>query len=277
MALRSGLSHHTSTNDRALIDSLVVESIQFVGFEVSYLPRTSNNVDTLFEDAETSSFETAYTIEMYFGENSLTGFGGEGDMITRFGFEVRDTVQLVVSLSRFKTVVGDPESILRPREGDLIHLPFSKQLYEITFTEDQEPFFQLGYGYIWQMECSLFQYADEEFDTDVAAIDAIETALAYQINLTVTTSDTFVVGTTVYQGSLGSETAKAEVVSWSSPTLRVMNIQGAFKNESITDGTNNGTVTNVADQDTTTSQSAEIEALGLSIVDFSESNPFGDF
>ena len=62
---------------------------------------------------------------MYFGENSLTGFGGEGDMITRFGFEVRDTVQLVVSLSRFGTVVGTPESISRPREGDLIHLPFS--------------------------------------------------------------------------------------------------------------------------------------------------------
>ena len=36
-------------------------------------------------------------------------------------------------------------------------------------------------------------------------------------------------------------------------------------------------ISNFADQDTTTSQSAEIEALGLSIVDFSESNPFGEF
>ena len=106
MTVRAGFSHHTSTNDRALVEKLTVESIQFVGFDVQYLPRTSNNIDTLFDDAETSSFDNAYTVEMYFGENSITGWGGEGDLITRFGYEVRDTVQLVIAVSRFETVVG---------------------------------------------------------------------------------------------------------------------------------------------------------------------------
>ena len=281
--LRTGFTHHTSANDRAIINSLVVESIQVAGFEVKYLPRTSNNIDTIFEDAETSSFDDAYAIEMYFGANSLTGFGGDGDLITQFGYEVRDTVQLVVSLSRFVSEIGTPASLERPREGDLIHLPFSKQLYEITFVEDQEPFFQLGYGYIYQLECSLFQYADEEFDTGDVTIDSVETALAYQINLTVNPfTGIFTVGTTVYQGEVGSETAKAEVVLWSSGTntLRVMNIQGAFKTTEVVkyDGSNYGTVTAIADQDTVTSQSAEFETLADSgIVDFTESNPFGDF
>ena len=74
--LRSGFTHHTSTNDRNIINGFVVESIQVVGFDVKYLPRTSNNIDTLFEDAEVSSFNSEFTVEMYFGENSLTGFGG---------------------------------------------------------------------------------------------------------------------------------------------------------------------------------------------------------
>ena len=282
--LRSGFTHHVSTNDRNLINNLVVESIQVVGFDVSYLPRTSNNVDTLFEDAETSSFNVAYPIEMYFGENSLTGFGGEGDLITRFGYEVRDSVQFVVSVTRFETEVGDPlkADINKPREGDLIYLPFSKQLYEITFTEDQEPFFQLGYGYVYQLECSLFQYADEDFDTGDVTIDAIETALAYQVNLTLEgISGSFTAGTTIYQGEVGLETAKAEVVSWDTPVLRVMNIQGAFitQTEVKYDVGNKGTivVNGISDQDTGSSQSSELELLETGIVDFSESNPFGEF
>ena len=47
---------------------MVVESIQVVGFDVKYLPRTSNNIDTLFEDAEVSSFNSEFTVEMYFRE-----------------------------------------------------------------------------------------------------------------------------------------------------------------------------------------------------------------
>ena len=282
MTVRVGFPHHTDTKDRALLDKLVVESIQFVGFDVNYLPRTSNNIDTLFEDAEVSSFNDSYAVEMYFGENSLTGFGGEGDLITRFGYEVRDTVQLVIAVSRFDTEVGavGKASISRPREGDLIHFPFSSQIYEITFVEDMIPFFQLGKNFIYQLECSLFQYADEDFDTGVTAVDAIETALSYQLSLRLSGSgQTFTVGTTVYQGAVGSETAIAEVASWNPQWLNVMNIQGTFKIETTLIGTEGtGVVLEVAEVNKATSQSTEIEALADSgIVDFSETNPFGDF
>ena len=284
MATNTIFKHNDpSSTEHNLVNDLVVESIQVAGFDVQYLPRTSNNVDTLFEDAETSSFSDAYTVEMYFGENSMTGFGGEGDLITRFGYEVRDSVQLVIAVSRFDAVIGTPATLTRPREGDLIYFPFSKQLYEITFVEDQVPFFQLGKNFIYQLECSLFQYADEEMDTGISAIDSIESSLTYQINLTLSSiSGSFTVGTNVYQGEgIGTETAKAEVVSWNSPILRVMNIQGAFATATVVqdyDVGNYGTVDSIADQNTTTSQSSEIETLADSgIVDFTESNPFGDF
>tara|TARA_Y100000310_G_C20692853_1_gene823488 strand:- start:2873 stop:3757 length:885 start_codon:yes stop_codon:yes gene_type:complete len=294
MTVRTGFTHNTSINDQALIDKLVVESIQVAGFDVHYLPRTSNNIDTIFEDAERSSFDDSYQIEMYFSDNSTGGFGGEGDLISRFGLEVRDSVELVVSLSRFDTVIGTPATLSRPREGDLIYFPFASTLYEITFVEDQVPFFQLGSNYIYQLSCSLFQYADEEFDTGVGTIDAIETALSYQINLTLTdTSGNFTNTYMVYQGdSYAEATAKAEIVEWAVGTgiLRIMNIQGLFKtgtsptnplkeyNSSTTTDTGIvGYISTVADQNTTTSQSTEFEALKTSIVDFSENNPFGDF
>ena len=177
MTVRTAFTHHSSTEEQALVTKLVTESIQVVGFDVNYLPRTQNNIDTLFDDAESESFTTSYTIEMYFGQDTINGFGGGGDVITRFGFEIQDTCQLVCAVSRFEAVVtaGDA-NITKPREGDLIYLPLSSQIYEITFTEDQIPFFQLGKNYIWQMECSLFRYDQEDMDTGITDVDAIESA-----------------------------------------------------------------------------------------------------
>ena len=51
----------------------------------------------------------------------------------------------------------------------------SGQLYEITFTEDMVPFFQLGKNYVWQMECSLFRYAQDTLSTGITAVDNIAT------------------------------------------------------------------------------------------------------
>ena len=188
MTVRTGFTHLTSTSDQSLVQNLVTETIQIAGFDVKYLPRTQNNVDTLFDDAESNSFNTAYTIEMYFGQETISGVGGGGDIITRFGFEVTDTVQLVCSLSRFTDVVtaGDA-TITRPREGDLIYLPLSKQLYEITFTEDMVPFFQLGKNYIWQIECSLFRYAEDEMNTGVSEVDNLGTGITPTDNFTQST------------------------------------------------------------------------------------------
>ena len=189
MTVRTAFTHNTSVIEQSMVQNLVTEAIQVAGFDVKYLPRTRNNVDTLFDDAENNSFNTAYTIEMYFGQDTINGFGGGGDIITRFGFEVTDTCQLVCSLSRFTEVVtaGDA-SIIRPKEGDLIYLPLSKQIYEITFTEDMIPFFQLGKNYIWQMECSLFKYAEDTMDTGITEVDNLETGTTPTDNFTQSTA-----------------------------------------------------------------------------------------
>ncbi|SVE36522.1 uncharacterized protein METZ01_LOCUS489376, partial [marine metagenome] len=185
MATSAYFNHGTSVAEQTLLNNMVVESIQIMGFDVNYLPRTRNNIDTLFEDAERNSFTTQYTIEMYLDENTLVSGFGNNDTVTRFGFEVPDTAQFTVAQSRFTDVVtaGDA-TILLPREGDLVYLPMSKQIYEIMFVEDMVPFFQIGKNYVYRLDSQLFQYADEELATGITDIDSVETTLSYHIDLT---------------------------------------------------------------------------------------------
>ena len=70
MALSKFFSHSKyvqNTNEHYLVQSMIDESIKNFGIDVQYLPRTQNNIDTILNDAETSSFSTKYTIEVYLG------------------------------------------------------------------------------------------------------------------------------------------------------------------------------------------------------------------
>ena len=172
MALSKFFSHSQhiqNTNEHYLVQSMIDESIETFGITVQYLPRTQNNIDTILNDAETSSFDVAYPIDVYLG--TLEGFGGQ-DQIGQFGFEVRDTADFIISKKIFEAVVTTADStILRPREGDIIFFPFTNQLFELTYVEDELPFFQLGKTYVYQTSTALFRYEDEDFDTGNADID----------------------------------------------------------------------------------------------------------
>ena len=59
----------------------------------------------------------------------------------------------------------------RPKEGDLIYFPLGERLFEIKHVEFENPFYQLGKNYIYELQCELFRYEDEYIDTNVAVID----------------------------------------------------------------------------------------------------------
>ena len=279
---RKYFSHNvsTNTNEQGLIADLVRETIQISGMDVVYVKRTRENIDTLFGDSERNKFDAGYTIEMYLQDTE--GFGGEGDLLTRFGLEVRDECVLTVAVDRFEAVVG---AGTKPTIGDLIYLSLSNQIYRINWVEDHVPFFTIAKTYVYEISCQLFRYSDDELDTGIEAIDALERTSSHSIDLTLVAggSGTFAVGSNVYQGSVGSETAKAEVSAWDSSTriLRVMNISGTFSNSvAITDGTAIWTVESFNDQTMPTDnfgQNLELESAETGVVDFTESNPFGTF
>ena len=282
MATNLYFQNVSSHAEQELINSLTSEVIQIHGLDVFYLPRTLVKEDLLMGEDVLSKFSTVYEIEMYL--KSTEGFGGEGDLVSKFGLDVRDEVIFTVHRDRFELATD----MSKPLEGDLIYLPINKGLFEIKFVEHEQPFYQSGKNYSFDISCELFQYAEEQLDTGVSEIDSIEREQSAAIDLVMTAggSGTFSVDEAVYQGpSLANATGKGIVVSWNTTTrtLRVNDTSGTFAASTNVTGDTSGAVWSQASaadyQELPTTPFAdnkEFETDGDAILDFSESNPFGE-
>ena len=282
MATNLYFQNVSSHAEQELINSLTSEVIQIHGLDVFYLPRTLVKEDLLMGEDVLSKFSTVYEIEMYL--KSTEGFGGEGDLVSKFGLDVRDEVIFTVHRDRFELATD----MSKPLAGDLIYLPINKGLFEIKFVEHEQPFYQSGKNYSFDITCELFQYAEEQLDTGVSEIDSIEREQSAAIDLVMTAggSGTFSVDEAVYQGpSLANATGKGIVVSWNTTTrtLRVNDTSGTFAASTNVTGDTSGAVWSQASaadyQELPTTPFAdnkEFETDGDAILDFSESNPFGE-
>lgn len=170
-------------SEQRLIDDLVVESIKVAGMKVYYLPRTLMREDPIFGEDVLSKFEKNYPIEMYF--DSASGFEGDKDILSKFGLEMRDRANFIVSRRRFNQIVRyngaymipnpiPAEEEVRPMEGDLIYLPMTRDLFEIKWAAHEEVFYQLGQRYIWRLTVEKFVYSNEQLNTGLDEVDWIE-------------------------------------------------------------------------------------------------------
>jgi hypothetical protein len=280
--------------ERNLFDDLTVEAIKIYGNEVYYIPRNLVSRDDLFGESRYSRFDTFKMIEMYM--DTTTAFEG-GDMFTKFGFEIRDSVKFTVSKKRFKRETD----MDRPLEGDLIFLPLSKGLFEIKFVEHENPFYQLGKLVSYQLTCELFQYSEEEFETGVPELDAINDETGYKVTLDLGGlygTGSFAKGDIVYQyangsitGSVAGADARATVYKYDPSAdpyrISLSNVVGSWLQE-----TQKGLTAYVTKSDNSAWASIEgkddvmgildeaknqsIEDEGISFLNFDEKNPFGD-
>ena len=231
--------------EQRLYENLIIEQLRAFGQDVYYLPRKLVNEDTLFGEDTLSSFNDAYQIEMYL--DNIEGFEGQKEMMTRFGLDMQDEATWVVSKRRFEQLISTDQNLIvttRPNEGDLIYFPLAKKLFEISFVDQDDPFYQIANLPVFKMRCRTFEYSSEALDTGVSEIDAIETsesmdALGYQIVL---------------------ETATE------SGTNHLITEDGAFI---VQEEYNIDTID-------TSSDSEYFETQGDSILDFTERNPFGE-
>ena len=180
MALNPFFLQGTSSEQR-LAQDLINEQLRMYGVEVTYIPRKFVDTDNILNEVQSSKFDDNFAIEAYV--NTYDGYGGQGDIMTKFGMSLRDELTLTVSKERFEDFiapflaanVGDPDSGItlatRPREGDLIYFPLGTRLFEVKFVEHEDPFYQLGKNYVYQLKCELFEYEDEVIDTSIDIID----------------------------------------------------------------------------------------------------------
>lgn len=159
--------------EQDLIEDLTDEVINQTGIPgMLYLPRRRDNDDGLYQEDALNYFDTIYTMKMYL--KSMDGFEGEGDFLSKFGLEIRDSITFTISKNRFKSIVTTAEpAITRPREGDLIWFPFNKKMFKIAHTEHEIPFYQLGILSAYDIRCDLFEYSMERFQTGNTMIDTM--------------------------------------------------------------------------------------------------------
>ena len=274
------------SGDANVVEDLTIETIKAMGHDFVYIPRTLVDVDDLFGEDLISKFDDGYELEMYI--QNVDGFEGEGDILTKFGLEIRDRMTLVVSKRRFEKTVATYESkIKRPREGDLIYFPFSKTLFEINFVEHENPFYQLGKLYTYVLNCEVFTYSQEDIDTGISDIDKVESdrqdfMINLQLGNLISGATGYYQGETVFQvsgstgGAYSSATSTANVVAWNATgkTLGISNLSGTLN----TGGTTQSITQEPAsvDEDSGDNDEFGFEADKGNIFDFTDIDPFSE-
>jgi len=178
---QSGLSIGRNT-EQNIYEDLIIECLKIYGFDIYYIPRKKVNEDPILGEDPLNSFEHAYPLEMYL--ENVQGFEGEGELLSKFGVEIRETANFVVSRKRWlETVSRTGNTILesRPAEGDLLYFPLTKSFFEIRKVESRTPFYQIGKLYTFILQCELYQFSSETVDTGIEEIDGIVDGITQDI------------------------------------------------------------------------------------------------
>ena len=274
------------------MEDVIVESIQIMGHEIFYIPRDSyDDGDMIFGEYKNSKFSKAYNMEAYLA--NVEGFEGDGDFFSKFGLEIRDTSNFVISRRAFTK--GLPTSLRhRPQEGDLIYVPLMHRLFEIKFIEKKLMFYSLGNRepYIYEMRCELFRFSQEAIDTGIEEIDEIEQENAYtqKLNLSLSGFNNFYDNEIIYQspdGTWANNSANAEIRDWykANGTMFIVGITGQFSSNGANTlyGNTSGAQFTVLSVDDERNDYVKFDIFNNEdfdtgadlILDLSETNPFG--
>ena len=174
----------------------------------------------------------------------------------------------------------------RPYEGDAIYHPILKKMFQVNFVDHDEPFFQLDNNPVYKLRCRLFDYASEELDTGIDDIDDIQGVLStstaeYQFTME---SESAVVNAMTMEDNSGRiihENDTDELVVYEDSDMTTS--AGVLLLENDADTGNKEYLIQedyiLGDGTTTGTQGAQnelFESADDTVLDFSESNPFGD-
>ena len=301
--------------EQSLYADLVSEAIHHRGHSVYYLDRTLVAEDTVLGEDSLSKFDTQSSIEMYM-EDSGGGFAGQQELMSQFGLQNLSEATFVVSKTKFQektkqlqietatdstssgsiqlesgTVSDSQISYIlnetaatdadRPFEGDAIYHPILKKMFEINFVDHDDPFHQLDNNPVYKMRCRLFDYGSEELSTGITEIDAISDDLSiassdYQITLEnasilgqaltldfidIDLSSSFITIDSTVAATGGDPASYGESILLETGGIDFLISEEYYIGDGVVDKT---------------AQNELFDRLDDAVMDFSESNPFGD-
>ena len=293
MATSVYFNNYNSLAEQRVVEDLIVESIKIMGFDGMYLPNDNDQArDLLYGEDPVKKFQTAFPVEFYL--SSSLEYMGEKEFFSKFGLDIKNNVNVIISKRSFSQRVPQ-QHFTRPREGDLIYVPFlngTGELFEIKFVNQTKDFFTLGrkYPYFYELSLEKFKYSQEVIDTGVGEIDDAVTQSGYTIELHVgapSNANNYIQKEIVYQApdqTHANATAVAIVQNWNKPskTLSITNISGEFVDDQVIVGAESNAryvlVTYDPLRDSTRNETYDnmyIDNQANNIIDFTEINPFG--
>ena len=235
--------HGGVATEQNLVQDLVDEQIKLFGSDVFYIPRVHLKDKTLGEVIQ-SEFNQSYMIEMFLV--NVEGFGAGAEFVSKFGLRITDEITFVVSRRRWEQSANPALNLAvdgRPNEGDLIYFPLTEDLYEIKYVERENPFFQLGKQYFYQLTAELYEQGADKFDTGIDEIDDVEREFSNITTLNLSPSTRVNAEGTVTVDSNGAITAANVTVAGTGystiPSVTInggVNASGGIIEASIADG-----------------------------------------
>ncbi len=275
-------SNYTAyTAEQDFVHKLTIESHQIFGIDLKYLPRTLENFDPFYGEDTHSSFNSAISLEFYI--KSYGGFEGS-QFLSKFGLQMSEELVITCARRRFtETITTAHPLITRPREGDLIYIPFAvderMRVFEISFVDQNENFSQLGERYTWEINCRVFGFNGEKFETGDTEVDDFDNNYLTMDILLSPGVGTFSMGDRVTQ----TTGFGADVVVHNT-TTGVLTLTNSVKELDITLPITNGTITrtiNIVDNPVSNDSGLNSNSLlterESTLIDFSEKNPFSGF
>jgi hypothetical protein len=182
-----------TSSEQRLIQDLVNEQLKMFGQDVVYMPRKFITEKKIIKELLVSKFDDSFHLEAYI--STADGFGGQGDILSKFGVRSTDEITFIISKERFEDFITpfiqeqiDIKLTTRPQEGDLIYFPLDNALFEIKYVEGKRPFYQLNNLYVYELKCELFEYEDEVIDTGLGHIDEAIKDFGYIMTLNMVAS-----------------------------------------------------------------------------------------
>lgn len=189
MPVNTYFDNYTNAAEQLLIEDLVVESIKMYALDCEYLPRTAGAVDDLLNEDDLPTFESYHTIEMYI--KNVEGFDGEGDFLSKFGLQIRDSMTLTISYRSYNDIILPATGVSRPNEGDLVYFPMNNKIFKIMHVEHESVFYQIGALQTYDLKVELFEYSQERFTTGLPAVDDLFANHEWTSNTAIDDIDSF--------------------------------------------------------------------------------------
>ena len=166
----------------------------------------------------------------------------------------------------------------RPYEGDAVYHPILKKMFQVNFVDHDEPFFQLDNNPVYKLRCRLFDYSSEELNTGIDTIDEIEDALSvssseFQFTLESNTATVNAVQLEPNIGRIIHENETDELVAQEDSDMTTT--AGSLLSETGEYLIQESYIIGDMSSDKN-SQNELFDSIDDTVIDFSESNPFGD-